>query len=241
MYHLTLGSYLASDLEDGELLSTYLELPSLGGDSQKINVSVEEDESLHLNGHVKIIEGDLIASNGIVHITNHALIPPPNLLIMAVHDFRYYAAFVFALKVSGLDPLVAHSFQSTVFGPTNEAFKKVPLKKLAYLFSSAGKSDLILLLLGHLSPVLVYADDIISHPGNAIVIPTLGKPIAVVVDGEGVDLNGGEASVVRVDTIASNGVLHGIDSVLGLDAISEDEGDIDRESDWYKAIFKTEE
>lgn len=76
-----------------------------------------------------------------------------------------------------------------------------------------------LLLLGHIAPVLVYSQDMITHP-SPLVIPTLGSPIAITVDKYGtISLNQGDALIEGHDLCASNGVIHGIDSVLGINGV----------------------
>ena len=54
------------------LLESGLVLDSLGGENQKI-VASKDDGQIILNGHVKVDQGDIVASNGIIHLTSKLL------------------------------------------------------------------------------------------------------------------------------------------------------------------------
>ena len=64
--------------------------------------------------------------------------PPPNLVWMSVHSIKEFGIFVLALKRSNLDQLLKNAYHSTVFAPTNQAFKELGVTRLAHLFSPAG-------------------------------------------------------------------------------------------------------
>jgi len=179
----------------------------------------QDNAPIKINGHVRVIGSDLQGSNGIVHLVDRIITPPPHMMWMLAHSFREYAAFVLALKRTGLDSVVQFQHPGMLFAPTNSAFKKIPVSKLAYLFSPAGSAELTLLLLGHIATVLLYSQDMITHP-SPLVIPTLGSPIAITVDKYGtISLNQGDALIEGHDLCASNGVIHGIDSVLGINGV----------------------
>ena len=84
-------------------------------------------------------------------------------------------------------------------------------------------------------------------------MPTLGAPLSLTISGDEIIVNGGDASVVLTDLCAANGVIHGIDSVIGVEGVGNEEAtssemdlessrDEDRfvEEDWYKAVFENE-
>lgn len=65
-YHVVQGEYMASDLEDGQMLTTVQtgELPvAISG----VKVTI---------GNATVVEPDIIASNGVIHGINEVLIPP---------------------------------------------------------------------------------------------------------------------------------------------------------------------
>ncbi len=120
--------YPSETFHDGELLDSALELASLG-ETQKLLVSVSDQDQdnapIKINGHVRVIGSDLQGSNGIVHLVDRIITPPPHMMWMLAHSFREYAAFVLALKRTGLDSVVQFQHPGMLFAPTNSAFKKV--------------------------------------------------------------------------------------------------------------------
>ncbi|KAJ3371490.1 hypothetical protein HDU91_005132 [Kappamyces sp. JEL0680] len=250
MYHIFHGIFQYHEFKDGQLLDSFLALETLGGYDQQLKVLLDSNGPA-FNGHIRISEPDLAASNGVLHLLTHFVHPPPSIRAMATLGAKHYAAFLLALRRAGLDTLLANQFQLTAYAPTNSAWKKVPLRTLLYLFSPLGNSDLVLLMLGHLSPVLVYSSDILSHPESFLVVPTLGKPLSLRVLDGAVDVNEGEALVSHRDVCGENGVLHGLDSVLGLATISRsvdkhlqhiaaDSAEAWKEEEWYQSFVSTE-
>ncbi|WP_239450973.1 fasciclin domain-containing protein [Methanosarcina horonobensis] len=65
-YHVVEGEYMASDLEDGQLLTTV--------QSEMIPVNITGEEIII--GNANVVEPDIIASNGVIHGINKVLIPP---------------------------------------------------------------------------------------------------------------------------------------------------------------------
>lgn len=66
-YHLVTGTVMAADLKDG------MELETAMGDSM-LTVKVDGD-TVMVNG-AKVIQADITASNGVVHVIDTVLIPP---------------------------------------------------------------------------------------------------------------------------------------------------------------------
>jgi uncharacterized surface protein with fasciclin (FAS1) repeats len=94
----------------------------------------------------------------------------------------------------------------TVFAPTDEAFAKVPKETLDKL--GKDKEMLKKVLTYHVVAGKVLAADV--KPGD---VPTVAGPtIKITVDGGKVKVN--DANVTATDIMASNGVIHVIDSVL---------------------------
>lgn len=98
----------------------------------------------------------------------------------------------------------------TVFAPTEKAFAKLPkatLKKLG-----EDKELLKSVLLYHVVPGKVLAADAVKLNGKTATTAN-GKDIAIKVDAHGnVRIN--KSKVVKTDILASNGVIHVIDTVL---------------------------
>lgn len=98
----------------------------------------------------------------------------------------------------------------TVFAPTDAAFAKVPKETLAAL--AADKEKLKAVLLYHVVPGKVMAADVMKLAPKTEVATAGGAKVTVTVGAGGVMVDG--AKVVTTDVMASNGVIHVIDTVL---------------------------
>ena len=110
-----------------------------------------------------------------------------------------------ALQAAGLVDTLKGPGPFTVFAPTDEAFAKVPKDQLDALLKD--KAKLTKVLTYHVVPGKVMAADVKAGKvktvqGSELTVATSG---GVMVD---------SAKVVKTDIVASNGVIHVIDSVV---------------------------
>jgi uncharacterized surface protein with fasciclin (FAS1) repeats len=110
-----------------------------------------------------------------------------------------------ALKAAGLVDTLKGPGPFTVFAPTDEAFAKIPKAQLDALL--ADKAKLTAVLTYHVVPGAVKSGDI--KPGK---LKTVQGGELTVTTGGGVAVDG--AKVSAADVMASNGVIHVIDSVV---------------------------
>ncbi|MEZ8142267.1 fasciclin domain-containing protein [Enterovibrio sp. FF113] len=96
----------------------------------------------------------------------------------------------------------------TVFAPTNEAFAKLPAGTVESLLMPENKDKLISILTYHVVPGKVMAADVIGMTEA----PTVQGSMIKVDASNGVKVD--NANVVATDIIASNGVIHVIDTVI---------------------------
>jgi uncharacterized surface protein with fasciclin (FAS1) repeats len=121
-------------------------------------------------------------------------------------QFKTLAA---ALKAAGLVSTLKGSGPFTVFAPTDAAFAKLPKGTVEDLLKPENKAKLTEILTYHVVPGKVMAADVAKMSsaktvqGGALTVQTKGS--AVTVDG---------AQVTKADVVASNGVIHVIDTVL---------------------------
>ena len=94
----------------------------------------------------------------------------------------------------------------TVFAPTNEAFTKVPAKTMNDLAAHPDKLKAVLAY--HVAPGKVMAADVKN--GNAKIAN--GANVALSKSGDFVTVE--DAVVQQADIVATNGVVHVVDSVL---------------------------
>ena len=112
-----------------------------------------------------------------------------------------------AATAAGLAGTLSDDGPFTVFAPTDEAFAKLPAGALDNLLQD--KAQLKKVLLYHVAKGKVTAKQVTKMEA----VPTLaGSSVAVEVNGDKVMI--GTAKVVKADVMASNGVIHVIDTVL---------------------------
>ena len=114
-----------------------------------------------------------------------------------------------ALEAAGLVETLKGQGPFTVFAPTDEAFGKIDQATLNDLLKSENKDKLTAILTYHVLPGKVMSSDIKGDMETATVN---GKNIAVNLMNGKVMIN--EATVIGADVLATNGVIHIIDTVL---------------------------
>jgi uncharacterized surface protein with fasciclin (FAS1) repeats len=132
---------------------------------------------------------------------------PESLFLIAEHADNL-SVFFKAVKASGMSDTLKGGGPFTVFAPTDEAFAKLPAEMLEELFRPQNKVKLREILLTHIYAIRATATQIQDLRGAV----TLKRNSLAVETGNGVKI--GNATVMQFDIIASNGVLHTIDTVL---------------------------
>jgi uncharacterized surface protein with fasciclin (FAS1) repeats len=126
---------------------------------------------------------------------------------VAAGSFKTLAA---ALQAAGLVDALKGAGPFTVFAPTDEAFAKLPAGAVEELLKPENKEKLKAVLLYHVVPGKVTAGEVVKLNGKEA--KTLqGSKVKVRAKG-GVMID--NANVVKTDVMASNGVIHVIDTVL---------------------------
>jgi uncharacterized surface protein with fasciclin (FAS1) repeats len=113
-----------------------------------------------------------------------------------------------ALEAAGLVDTLKGPGPFTVFAPTDAAFAAVPPETLAALL--ADPEQLRAVLTYHVVPGQVVAADVV---GLESALTVQGESVGIAVADGSVVLNGA-STVVATDVMASNGVIHVIDTVL---------------------------
>ncbi|MDC7993798.1 fasciclin domain-containing protein [Altibacter sp. HG106] len=132
-----------------------------------------------------------------------------------------FSTLVTALQTAELAETFKGEGEYTVFAPTNDAFAKVPKNTLDNLMKPENKAKLQNLLKYHVVEGEWKADAVIkaiNDNNNAYKVTTLaGENITLSLKDGNVmlkDANGKMSTVVMADVDASNGVIHGIDTVV---------------------------
>ena len=120
-----------------------------------------------------------------------------------------FSTLVTAVKAAGLVDTLNSKGPFTVFAPTNEAFAKLPAGTVENLLKPENKEKLAAILTYHVVAGKVTAAQVVKLKSAATVN---GKPLTIKADSAGVMVN--DAKVTTTDVLASNGVIHVIDTVL---------------------------
>jgi len=135
----------------------------------------------------------------------YAMAPSKNIVETAV-EAGSFTTLVAAVQAAGLVDVLSGPGPFTVFAPTDEAFAKLPAGTIEALL--ADKEKLTAILTYHVVPGAVKAADVL---GLTTAQTVQGKSLSIdTSDGVKVD----NANVVATDIMASNGVIHVIDTVL---------------------------
>ena len=113
-----------------------------------------------------------------------------------------------ALKAGELIDALKSKGPFTVFAPTDEAFAKLPAGTVETLLKPENREKLVAVLKYHVVSGKVTSDKVVSLT-NATTLNGKGLRIDAT---SGVRVN--DATVVKADIMASNGVIHVIDRVL---------------------------
>lgn len=97
----------------------------------------------------------------------------------------------------------------TVFAPTDDAFAKLPAGTLDNLLKPENKAMLRRVLTYHVVPGKVMAADVVKVSSATAVS---GDTLSIKISGGTVIVD--KARVVKTDIVASNGVIHVVDTVL---------------------------
>src|SRR4051794_18979989 len=125
---------------------------------------------------------------------------------VAAGDFKTLAA---ALTEAGLVETLKGPGPFTVFAPTDEAFARLPAGTVATLLEPENKAKLKAILTYHVVPGKLMAADVVKY--NAAKTAS-GMQIPIHAGANGVKV--GDANVIATDIVATNGVIHVIDTVL---------------------------
>ena len=134
---------------------------------------------------------------------------------VAAGSFSTLAA---ALDAAGLVQTLKGNGPFTVFAPTDDAFAALPPGLVPALLKPENKAALTAVLTYHVVSGRVLAKDVVKLKSAKTLN---GAAVGVVVSGSTVRVN--NATVLKTDVLATNGVIHVIDTVLvppGLDVAS---------------------
>ncbi len=114
-----------------------------------------------------------------------------------------------ALEAADLVDTLKGDGPFTVFAPTDEAFAKLPEGTVEHLLKPENRDQLVAILTYHVVPGKVDAATVVGLDSATTVN---GADVSISVDGGSVRVD--DATVVKTDIGASNGLIHVIDAVI---------------------------
>ena len=176
-----------------------------------------------VNGKV-MKKPDIVADNGIIHMMSEVIYPfPTKTITEIVAGDERLSTLLAAVAHAGLAGTLASAGPFTVFAPTNEAFAKVSKDVLDGLLEHDHNHDhgaIKKVLLRHVLPGALFKKgiswDIHNTAGGAeedmIATQVFKGDVIKVVSNVAGTRKG--AKVVIADVMATNGVIHAIDTVI---------------------------
>lgn len=187
-------------------------------DGDFLSLYFNTESGIEFNGVSRVIDGDIAASNGIVHVVDE-VIGLPTVVTFATADSTF-STLVSALTRDDLenDYVSALSLNTTpapytVFAPTNEAFGSLLTELELNGLSDIDSETLELTLNTH----VVYGTNVreedlsqdmsVSTEGDLLTISLENGPQII-------DMNNRVADIITTDVQANNGVIHVINKVM---------------------------
>merc|ERR1711874_425519 len=122
------------------------------------------------------------------------------------------STLVTAVTAAGLVDTLSGEGPFTVFAPNNDAFAKIPADTLAGLLKPENVDQLTAILLRHVVPTVILAPE---FPEDITSVDTVGGETITLNPMEAtVESSAGKATVIMPDILASNGVIHIVDTVF---------------------------
>jgi len=128
-------------------------------------------------------------------------------IVQVAQSAGQFNTLLAAVQAAGLTSTLEGPGPFTVFAPTDAAFAKIPKATLDAVL--ADKATLTKILTYHVVPGTVMSNQITNGQTAQTVE---GQPVTFTVSGGAVKVN--DATVVKADVQAANGVIHAIDTVL---------------------------
>ncbi len=201
-YHAVAGVYLAADVVAAESLTTL--------QGSELPITVEGDTVMV--GNATVIEADIRARNGVIHVIDQVLMPPSDPEPMTIVEIAAgnpdFETLVAAVTAAGLVETLSGEGPFTVFAPTDAAFEALP----------PGTVEALLADIPTLTDILTYH----VYAGALDAAAVTAMEMITMVNGDSAEITSDDsgnwfidgAQIVMTDIEASNGIIHVIDAVM---------------------------
>ena len=212
--HVINGEFVATDFTTG-----YIRTNATASSGLNLSAFVNASDGVVINGTSTVVEADIEVSNGVVHGVN-GVISLPNIATLANVNPNF-SSLTTALDAASLTVAVSDPTANlTVFAPTNDAFDTFLSDNG---FGSLGDVPLPALqqtLLNHvLAETNASTDFTTSYTTTLATFGDTDDNISLYINTDaGVVLNG-NSTVVAADVVATNGIIHAVDTVIALPTV----------------------
>ena len=206
-YHVLAGRVPAAQVPLGKAIT-----PLEGGifKIDQVDGALRTTDGRNRSG--RIVQTDVEASNGVIHVIDKVLLPADKTLVQTVLATPALSILGEAVVAAGLVDTLNGTGPFTVFAPTNDAFAAL-LAELGVTKDQllANKPLLTQVLTYHVLAGRVLKADV---PVNTPITTVQGGSFSVSPALSITDQRGRSAAIVATDVLASNGVAHVIDKVI---------------------------
>ena len=187
----------------------------------EVAVTSRSDEYLYINMS-KVVDYDIEASNGVIHVVDSVILPPdltPSALTIAeiaAADENFETLVAAATAANLVGTLSDPDADLTVFAPTDAAFEALGEEAVPFLLDNLELLESVLLY--HVLGAEVTSVDAIVAAGSSLTMAN-GEDASISFGESGRTLMINGANITVTDIVASNGIIHVLDAVLGVDDI----------------------
>jgi uncharacterized surface protein with fasciclin (FAS1) repeats len=172
---------------------------------------------------------DSLQEEGVVPVVKKKVLTPEEInqvksvlaKAMVTPEIKNFVSMLVSAKLT--DMLAKEEGPFTIIAPTNDAFKALDKAKMTFLLNPANEEAVTAILKGHIiagnldSATLI--QNIKSGNESYTIVALSGATYNATLEGTDIvitDAKGAKAVVGKSDVLGSNGILHVIDAVLGL-------------------------
>jgi uncharacterized surface protein with fasciclin (FAS1) repeats len=206
-YHVVSGSVSSAQVPLGKAIT-----PVSGGFFKVDKVGTDLLITDGRNRSSKIVQADVVASNGVIHAIDKVILPADKNIVQTAAANPNFSILVEAVTAAGLADTLSGAGPFTVFAPTNAAFAAL-LSELGVTKDQllANKALLTKVLTYHVVPALALKADVqVNTPIKTVEGETFVVSQALAIT----DQRGRQANITATDILASNGAIHVIDKVI---------------------------
>ena len=206
-YHVVSGSVTASQVSPGAVGTV---------NTANFYVSEAPNGNLWINGSARIIDTDISASNGVIHVLDNVIIPPSQSIAEIAVGMTEAATPEFTQLVGALsranlvDAVSGNEGDLTVFAPTDAAFQALYTALGVNGYNDIPLETLTAVLTAHVVPARAFSQDLRQD----MTLNTLNSGATLNVDLAGLTVGGAALNADLLNIHATNGVIHVLNEVI---------------------------